>query len=301
MSMLVRPMLCELGGALSSLDLRDGDPEWVAERKYDGERIIAQFDKGKVHLWTRREINVSNKFPETVEAVGRTLAGKRHSILDGELIAGSRFKDLAKRQTEDKLAIRILSKKMPATYMVFDVLLLDGKDVKSVALSERKKMLRDLVKDSQNIAYTPVFDSRGLRTRFDSFVKDGYEGLILKHLSSTYQADKRSRDWLKFKKSDTIEVEVIGAAKSDAGLAFKSLIMMRDGKYFGQVGTGFTEAERRRILADLRRTSVQKPVIPIPDDLEPVVLNAPRKALIKVLEISDTGMPRAPVWVGFEK
>ena len=300
MSMQIRPMLCELG-SLSTLEAREGDPEWIVERKYDGERIVAQYDKGKVHLWTRRDVCAAHKFPEVVEAVERTLTGKKHTVLDGELIVGGNLKDLAKRQTEDKLAIKVLSRKMPATYMVFDLLILDGKDVRHLRLNERKELLRSVVKDSQNIAWTPFYDSRGLKARFDSFVEQGWEGVIMKHLPSTYQADKRSHDWVKLKKSVTLEVDIIGAVRSEAGQAFKSLIMMREGKYFGLVGTGFTEQDRRRILEELRRESVENPIIRLPEDIDPVVLTKPRKAFIKVLEISNTGMPRAPVWVGFEK
>ena len=296
--MLVRPMLCELG-TLSSLDALEGDPDWIVERKYDGERIVAQFDNGIVHLWTRRDISVSHKFPEVVSAVADTLRGKKHSILDGELIVGTRLKDLARRQTEDKLTIRILARKMPATYMVFDVLFLDGQDVRSKELSERKEILKSLVKNSQDIAFTQVFSTKGLRERFETFVKAGHEGIIMKRVRSAYQAGKRSRDWIKFKKSDTVEVEIIGAARSEAGQAFKSLIMMREGKYFGLVGTGFSEAERKRILGILKREAIDVPVIPLPKDVDPVVICSPMKAYVKVLEISDTGMPRAPVWAGF--
>ncbi len=299
MSMLVKPMLCEIG-PLSVLDARDGDPEWICERKYDGERIVAQYDKGTVHLWTRRDISVSHKFPEIVAAVEGTLRGKKHSIIDGELIVGSRFKDLARRQTQDPLTIRILSQKMPATLMVFDVLLLDGEDIKGRKLSERKEVLRSLVHDAPNIAFTPFYDSSGLRKRFESFTEEGHEGLVMKHLPSTYQVNKRSRDWLKFKKSDTLEVEIIGAARSEAGQAFKSLIMMRNGKYFGLVGTGFSEAERRRILQMLKKDAVHESPVNLPKDVEPVVLCKPKKALVKVLEINDAGLPRAPVWAGFE-
>jgi DNA ligase-1 len=300
MSMLVRPMLCEIG-ELSILDAREGDPDWIVERKYDGERIVAQYEPGKVHLWTRRDMNVSHKFPEVVAAIQHTLGGRKHSILDGELIVGSRLKDLAKRQTEDALAIKVLSRQMPATYMVFDVLYLDGKDVKSKPLSERKEILRSLVSNSPNIAFTPLYRAVGLRKKFEEFIEEGHEGLILKRLPSAYQAGKRSRDWLKFKKSDTVEVEIIGAARSEAGQAFKSLIMTRNGKYFGLVGTGFSEQERRRILKELKRDSIEKPFVRLPQEVDPVVLTKPRKALVKVLEISDSETPRAPVWVGFVK
>ncbi len=300
MSMLIRPMLCELG-SLSLLESLEGDPEWVSEQKYDGERLVAQYDKGKVHLWTRRDLNVSHKFPEVVAALERTVGGRGHTVLDGELIVGGLLKDLARRQTEDKLAIKILSKKSPATYEVFDVMVLDGKDLRPLKLVERKEILKGVVKDSPNLACTPFFDSNGLRARFDSFVNEGWEGMIMKHLPSPYQTDKRSRDWLKFKKSVTVEVEIIGAVKSEAGQAFKSLIMMREGKYFGLVGTGFSEEDRRKILENMTRDSVEEPVIPIPENIDPVVLTKPRKAFVKVLEISNTGMPRAPVWVGFEK
>lgn len=299
MSMHIRPMLCELG-SLSTLDALEGDPDWIVERKYDGERMVAQFDKGVIHLWTRRDISVSHKFPEIITAIEDLFAGKKHSVIDGELIVGSHLKDLAKRQIEDKLVIKILSKKMPAKLMVFDVLILDGKDVRGKALSERKKILRSLVDDSAHIAYTPSFDTKGLRGRFESLVREGAEGIIMKRIDSTYQADVRSRDWLKLKKSIDIEVEIIGAARSEAGQAFKSLIMVREGKYFGQVGTGFPEAERRRILDILKRDPVELSPVPLPENIDPVVLCKPKKALIKALEISNIGMPRAPVWIGFK-
>ena len=300
MSMLISPMRCELG-SLASLEAREGDPDWIAERKYDGERIVAQFDKDRVSMWTRRDMNVSHKFPEVVEAIRGALRGKGHTVIDGELVAGASFKDLGRRQSEDRLTIKIMSKKLPATYVVFDVLVLDGKNVMSLQLSDRKNLLDESLRDSSAIELAPVFSSDGLRARFDQFVHEDCEGIIIKRLSSTYQAGKRSRDWVKVKKSITVEVEIVGAVRSEAGQAFKSIIMMHDGRYFGLVGTGFSEEDRRRIFELLGRDPVDKPAIPLPEGVDPVVLNHPKRALITVLEISNTGMPRAPVWIGFKE
>ncbi len=295
--MHIEPMLCELADLASLEDLANGD--WSVERKYDGERIIGQSNKGRVDLWTRRDINVSRRFPEVVEAL-HVLERFGHTVVDGELVVGKDLEDLAKRQTDERLVIDVLRKKLPARYIVFDVLIASDKKVMGKTLVERKPMLKDLFgADTGTIVICPTYPPTNARERFDTFVREGNEGLVAKRLSSKYLPGKRSKDWLKFKRTETIDVDIIGARKSTTNLPFGSLIMMRNGKYFGCVGSGFTQDQRVEILEKLRRNAISSSPVEIPKDVVPVILSKPLPAEIKVNAILADGSPRAPVWVRF--
>jgi len=211
------------------------------------------------------------------------------------------FQSLHFRQTEDKLAIRVLSKKMPATYMLFDILMLEGESIVRLPLSSRSRSLASLIKtDSSVLKRTPRFPAREAKEAFDRFVSRGGEGVIAKRLASAYEPGKRSHEWIKFKRIKTVDVDIIGATRSDANIAFASLMMMRNGKFFGNVGTGFTLEDRRNILEFLKRNAVDQPATELPRDIDPVILTRPLPAEVKVSDILDTGMPRAPVWVRFK-
>jgi DNA ligase-1 len=295
--MRIEPMLCELADPSSLEELVKGD--WSVERKYDGERIVCQWNKGRVDMWTRRDLDIAKKFPEIVSAM-IVLEGRGHTVVDGELVVGKDLEDLAKRQTEEQLAISILSKKMPAKYIVFDVLIIDGAKVMDKSLAERRRLLEGLFDpSSKTTLLCPAYPPDAARERYESFIAEGYEGLVAKRLSSKYLPGKRSKDWLKFKRSETIDVDIIGARRSEAGLPFASLIMMRNGRYFGCVGSGFTHADRVSIFAMLKKNSVDSAPVEIPKDVVPIVLNRPLPAEVKVNAILADGSPRASVWVRF--
>lgn len=296
--MLIQPMLCEPGELARLESLKD--PEWIVEEKYDGERIIAQLEGGRVHMWTRRDLEVHHRFPEVVDAL-RTLRVKRHTVLDGELVVQAGFQGLHHRQTDDRLAIRVLSRKIPATYILFDLLILDRERLIDKPLSSRRMSLAALLpEDAPAIRRAPHFPADRARETFDRLVSQGGEGVIAKRLASVYEPGKRSRGWLKFKRVETVDVDIIGATRSDAGLPFASLMMMRDGRFFGNVGTGFTLEERDEILGILKRNASDKPATELPKDIDPVILTKPLPAEVNVSEILDAGMPRAPVWLRFK-
>lgn len=295
--MHVSPMLCELADTGDLPDLVKGD--WTVERKYDGERIVGQWDRGKVHMWTRRDLDVARKFPEVVAALS-TLKEHGHTVVDGELVVGKDLEDLAKRQSDEPLDISIMSRKMPAKYIVFDVLVVDGTKVMDKTMAERRRLLGGLFDQVSNtILICPTYPPDDAPRLYKSFIAEGHEGLVAKRLSSRYYPGRRSRDWLKFKRTETIDVDIIGARKSETGLPFASLIMMRDGKYFGCVGSGFNLADRASIFAMLRKNSVSSSPVEIPESVVPVILSRPLPAEIKVNAILEDGSPRAPVWVRF--
>lgn len=273
---------------------------WISEPKLDGQRLIAESKDGKISLGTRRHLQVAKKFPEIVIALKDNVKSDDW-ILDGELTVPGGFGSLINRNVEDKFRINILSKKIPATYHIFDLIRYDGEDLLHTPLVERKKLLIKSVKPSERLTLVPfkLVDDETVSEHFSEYVKQGYEGAILKNTKSVYEPGKRSGQWLKVKREDTVDVFVIGATKSEA-VPFGALMMERNGKYFGKVGTGFSDQDRRDILKFLEEN--KGPLhIPVPHDVEPQILitTKPLLAEIRVNEIIKGTSPRAPVWVRF--
>jgi DNA ligase-1 len=292
---MIEPMLATLVREKPNLS-----GTWLIEPKYDGERLITEGDENKISLWTRRHIEVSSKFPEIVEALKNNIKSDNW-VLDGELTVEGGFRQLLKRNVEDKFKISILSRKIPATYNLFDILQLEDEDLLSIPLIERKERLLKAVHFDETINIVPFqeVNSETWKEKFNDYLKQGFEGTVIKNTYSEYESGKRSSNWLKVKKQDTIDVYVVGATKSEGSVPFGALILKKDGKFFGKVGTGFSDHDRKFILKILEKN--RAPLnIELPPDVksEVLVTTKPLLAEIRVQEIIK-GSPRAPVWVRF--
>ena len=288
------PMLAQLTSL--PLELKN---KWLIEPKYDGERIIAENVNGNINLWTRRHVDASNKFPEIIEALKNLKSDQW--IIDGELTVEGGFRKLLKRNVEDSLKIKILSKKIPAKYNVFDILKWDGEELTQKPLIERKSVLIKILPINNRLGLVPFMEAENstIENVFRNYVKEGYEGIILKDACSHYDSGKRPGTWLKLKRDDTVDVNIVGATKSDSSLVFGALIMERGGKYFGKVGTGFRDQDQKEILEILKENKASLN-LEIPEELKKEILitNKPLPAEIRVNEIYNDS-PRAPVWVRF--
>jgi DNA ligase-1 len=292
------PMLCEPSDA-RILDAIKSD-RWICQPKLDGERIIAQRKLGQIYLWTRRRKNVAKKFPEIVEALKHL--PQVDWILDGELLAEGGFASILRRNTDDALKIAILSKKMPATYHVFDILqIAEMVMVRNLVLEERQAILLTFSDwNKPRLKLVESYPATEARNLFDKITAQEGEGVVLKCLDSMYEPGLRSRNWLKVKKLKVVDVQVVGATKSDAGLPFASLILLKDGEYFGKVGTGFSDSDRSEILELLKTHSDGSRGIslPRPVENETLIRCAPIDAEITLQE-EINGSPRFPVWHRF--
>lgn len=292
--MKIEPMLAKL----ESQDV-DLTGTWISEPKFDGERLLAESKDKKIGLWTRRHVQVSRKFPEVVDALLKVDGDDW--ILDGELTVPGGFRRLLKRNVEDKTKIKILSQKIPATYHVFDILRWEGRDLTPQPLKDRKKLLLNHINPSEQIKIIPfrLVTSSEVKKHFQEYVDEGYEGAVLKNALSTYESGKRTGQWIKIKREETVDVNIIGATRSTGSIPFGALLMEKNGKYFGKVGTGYSSAEQKSIMEILEKNqgSIN---IPLPKEVESEVLitSRPLPAEIKVNEIFQ-GSPRAPVWVRF--
>ena len=270
---------------------------WIIEPKYDGERIIAVRSGNEISLWTRRNIQASYKFPEIVKALKDNIEGNDW-ILDGEMTVAGGFRQLLNRNVEDRFKISLLSRKKPATYNIFDIIRYE-KDLLNITIIERKGILMKVVHPNTNIAIVPFHEVEKIEEEFLYYLKKGFEGVVIKNSYSKYEPGRRSDQWLKIKKGDTVDVNIIGATKSTGSIPFGALLMEKDGKYFGKVGTGFSDQDRVDILKLLIEN--QEPLrITVPPKVESEILvtSKPLLAEIKMQEMIKRS-PRAPVWVRF--
>jgi DNA ligase-1 len=208
------------------------------------------------------------------------------------------FRQLLNRNVEDRFMIRLLSKKNPATYNIFDIIRHEN-DLLNIPIIERKGILMNVVHPDKYIEIVPFHEVDKIEEQFLNYLKEGFEGVVIKNSYSKYEPGRRSDQWLKIKRGDTVDVHIIGATKSTGSIPFGALLMEKDGKYFGKVGTGFSDQDRVDILKLLKEN--QEPLrIAISPKVESEILvtSKPLLAEIKMQEMIKRS-PRAPVWVRF--
>jgi DNA ligase-1 len=292
---MIEPMLAKL--ASPDIHLTGS---WISEPKYDGQRLIAESDGKTMKLWTRRHLQVARKFPELTESLLKNLESDQW-MLDGELTVPGGLGQLINRNVEDEFRIKILAKKLPGTLHIFDILMFDGEDLMHHPLIERKKILLKAVHPDDRICIVPFknVDNSTIKEHFQEYTGQGHEGAILKNTQSYYEPGKRTGQWIKIKREETVDVYIIGATKSES-IPFGALIMERNGEFFGKVGTGFSDQDRRDILKFLEENKAPLHV-PVPKDVTEQVLltTKPLAAEIRVNELIKGRSPRAPVWVRF--
>jgi DNA ligase D-like protein (predicted ligase) len=226
---------------------RFSDPAWIFERKLDGIRCIAVRDGGAVRLLSRNDLAMDARYPEVARQLGEL--EERRFAIDGEVVAfdgeQTSFAKLARRGQEP----------VPVFYYVFDILWLDGQDVRRVPLRSRKTLLRAVVTASASVRLTAHRNEDGAAF-FKEACAAGWEGLIAKREDSTYTSG-RSKDWLKFKCAHGQEL-VIGGYTEPKGTRIELgalLVGFYDGDellYAGKVGTGFDRATLRMLGERLR-------------------------------------------------
>ena len=228
-------------------DERFSDPDWIYERKLDGIRCIAIRDGDALTLLSRNDLSQNARYPELVEALSKEACTE--FAVDGEIVAfeGSQtsFARLAQRH----------QRHVPVFLYVFDVLWLEGHDVRGLPLRRRKALLREALQFHGNVRWTQ-YRNRDGEALFAEACRKGWEGLIAKRAESQY-VTARSRDWLKFKCEHGQEL-VIGGYTEPRGsrVEFGALLLgyFRDGRleYAGKVGTGFDTETLHELGAQLR-------------------------------------------------
>lgn len=241
---------------LATLESRAFDDDgWVFEPKWDGVRAISECSD-EVRIISRNKLDITAAYPEL-----RTLSDQLvaiDAILDGEIVAMEdgrpSFERLQSRMhVRDQRQIKRLMSTTPVTYVVFDLLYLDGRDLTARPLEERRAALEQVVVPTDNLQVSTSIHARG-EALFEAARKSRLEGIVAKRLGSRYHGGKRSRDWLKIKTVLEADVVVAGWTPGEGSRSGKVGALVvgvyeADALMFcGSVGTGFTDKKLEEVF-----------------------------------------------------
>jgi bifunctional non-homologous end joining protein LigD len=181
----IKPMLATL------VDKPFDDPDWIFEIKQDGYRAIAEIQRGAVQLYSRNNLGFNRHFASVTHAL-ESIPGE--VILDGELVA----LDEKGRSSFQLLQNHLRSGRGNISYFVFDLLHLNGRDLRGLPLLQRKELLRDLLPELPGIHFNDHIARFGVDF-FQLAQHNNLEGIVAKRADSLYQTGRRSKDWLKIK------------------------------------------------------------------------------------------------------
>jgi bifunctional non-homologous end joining protein LigD len=285
----VRPMLATL--APKPFD----QPGWAYEEKYDGYRILAYKEGDRVTLLSRNSKD-RTQFSSVAEAVANLTA--RTLLLDGEVVVFDR-EGISRFQLLQNL-------KSEPTYAVFDCLYRDGLDLRAEPLTNRRKILEEVIgnanRESGGIFLSAMLAANGLKA-FEVARRKGYEGVVAKNRSAPY-IEGRSTDWLKFKVHQEDEFIIVGyTAPAGSRRHFGALLLgaYDRGKvhYVGKVGTGFTQHSLAQLFRTFQPFVRTRPSVVDPPREENVTYLAPKLvAQIAYEEWTDDRKLRQPVFLG---
>src|SRR5260370_14578134 len=299
---VIHPMLATL------VDDPFSDPDWIFETKWDGFRSVCFIRNGKARFVSRNQIEMTPQYPELAN-VGKQIDAKE-AILDGEIVAldeqGMPRFQLLQPRVGRKSGIDALRGKGQIVYYVFDLLYLDGYDLMSCAVVERKAALEKILRPSSFVKLSEHIESEG-QAFFREIEKFHLEGMIAKRSASKY-IQKRSSDWLKVKTIMRSEVVISGYTPPTGCRAhFGALIvgLYRDHQlhYVAHVGGGFnhrTLAGIHKLMQPLK--TKQSPFVDAPKTNEPVEWIKPRLvAEVKFSEWTADSRLRHPVFIVFRE
>lgn len=253
----MRPMLAT-AGIPPGIDGVPAGEEWVHEVKWDGIRLLGEYAAGRLRLTTRNENDATAGWPELAHDPGRDL------LVDGEVIALNDrglpdFRVLGERMhVRDPRKVARFAAARPATYMVFDLLRLDGADLTGLSWTERRARLEALSQEGALGSWQVpgVYDDG--RLLHGATLAQGLEGIVSKRRTARYEAGVRSRAWLKFPHRFRGSY-VVGGWRPQEGTADRLAALLvgeptaQGLLYRGRVGSGITgrhSAQLRDLLTE---------------------------------------------------
>jgi DNA ligase D-like protein (predicted ligase) len=230
-------------------------PQWIHEIKLDGYRMAARIDNGRVQLLTRTGLDWTHKYPSVASALANL--DVQTAYLDGELcgVDAAGLPGFAQTQaaTDGERGVHVV-------YYAFDILHLDGWDVSSLALIERKAILEPLVSNKPGLQFSG-YDTGDGELILKHAGQLGFEGVVSKTIDAPYAPGNRGL-WRKAKALNRQEFVIVGWSDPEGSRPYLGALLLGyyyadDGKlvYAGRVGTGMPD----KVLADLRRRLTRSP------------------------------------------
>jgi bifunctional non-homologous end joining protein LigD len=308
MPVAIHPMLA------TSVEKPFDDREWLFEIKWDGYRAVSFIQEGKVRLVSRNQNDLTGEFPELHE-LSKSIKAK-NAVLDGEIVAldeqGRASFSLMQQRTGIRKGGRRTGARrdLQVVYYIFDLIYLDGYDLRRVALEQRKQVLAQIIAPNELVRYSDHFP-QGLAL-FEVAKQKGLEGILAKKRASHYE-ERRSREWLKIKVTQTVDCVIGGYTDPEGSRQYFGSIVLglydKKGRliHVGQAGTGFNQAMLKEIWQVLKALETNRS--PFYGDVDAANVHwvkPERVAEIKFTEwtheSAEGGMKlRAPVFLGLRE
>lgn len=298
MPTIATPMLATL------IDEAFDDPEWLFEIKWDGYRAICTVhEDGSIELVSRNGLDMLQKFPELSELANawNTLP----IIVDGEIVSLDANGRSSFQRLQESLSSRRAGgrKRGPLSFVAFDLLYADGKDLRKTPLEDRKALLERAIVDDDLVLYSKHVLGNGCAL-FAQAEKQQLEGIIGKRRDSIY-VERRTRDWVKIK-AQLMQECVVGGFTEPRGsrTGFGALLLgLYDGKnleYVGHVGTGFNTKLLHSLTADLKK--IERKTSPfstrVESNTKPHWVEPKMVAQVRFTEWTRDGYLRQPAFLG---
>ena len=280
---------------------------WIFELKYDGIRAMVSVAGDAIRITGRRGGDETPRYPEA-KAI-RAGIKAREAIIDGELVVldvdgRPSFERLQQRiNVSREPDVRRVASEHPVTFVAFDLLRLEARDLLTTELRIRKKTLRETIVDSPHILFAAHVERDGTAL-FEEARRSGIEGVVGKRADSPYRPGVRSPDWVKIKSWRTQSCVIVGytAGRGRRSNQLGALILaVLDGDrlfHCGQVGTGFDETTLRDLKQRLAPLIVEQcPLDPVPRTSEPATWVKPELVCeVRFSEWTSEGMLRHPAF-----
>lgn len=282
------------------------DKKYAFQVKWDGVRLLAYVTRNGVRLQNRHLKDKTAQYPELAN-LGSFLF-RREAILDGELVVLTKegkpsFARIIRRDNATEPAlIKHLSRVIPVSYVLFDILYLDQQDLRSLPWHKRQEILYQVVRPHEHLHLAENFtDGVAL---FTATRELQLEGIVAKDKGSPYISGKKSSLWLKIKHRRSLTALVGGYTVKGNNLSSLLLGVYSEGRlrYIGRAGSGLGEEERR-----LLETSLPQLAVPFSPFMNPPRLKGLKvvwvkpilSVLIEFSEWTENLLLRAPVIKGF--
>jgi len=295
------PMLAQIGTVVPPTDAN-----WIYEVKWDGVRALCYIQNGQVRMVSRNGNVIDRQYPELSILPHRIKA--QTAIVDGEIAAlnerGVASFELLQRRINvaDASSVATQARHHPVVFYAFDLLYLDGRDLRGLPLIERKRLLKEVLQPNDVVRYSENFsDGKAL---FEAAKQQGVEGIVGKKASSFYES-RRSGDWAKYKIHSSDSFLLCGfteGARDHFGALVLGIHDKGKLKWSGNVGTGFDRKTMKAIYDKLAPLATTKCPLEPDKNLPKKDVTWVRPELVCEVEFAnwtEDGRLRAPVWKGF--
>ena len=293
------PMLASLSESLPA------GTDWIYEIKWDGVRGLCFIENGKVRILSRRGNAVEQQYPE-MQKLAEVLQAES-AILDGEIVCFDEngvpsFQLLQNRIGARPNAAHKLAETHPASFFAFDLLYLDGYDLRRTPLIERKQLLQSILQPNPDFRFSEHFTGKG-EDLLEAVREKGLEGLVAKQAYSHYES-KRSREWVKVKVVNQQDFVICGWIEGEREHFGALLLAYYDNDrliYAGNVGSGFTQQSLKAIHEKLEPLVVRRSPLDTapPKDIGEITWTKPELVCtVKFSSWTNDNRLRAPVFLG---